>query len=468
MYFNSFSFIIIYPIIFMMYYLIPAQWLRIRNIYLVLVSYALYICWNPSFCAILFCITVLSYFAALILRNNEKRRKYIVFWGIFLILLPLIIIKYSDFLNEIIESLVIIWGVKWELKGLNWIIPIGLSFYTLQAISYLCDVYQKRIEAERDIVAFALFLSFFPTITMGPIARAGDMLPQFKKNKKYFDYEKSVDGLKLLLWGMFLKVAVADRTGLYVDAVMDNYQTYSGSSCFVASCMYSVQIYTDFAGYSLIACGIGKLLGFDIVQNFRRPFFAHSVSDYWTRWHISLSTWLRDYIYIPLGGSREGKIRTYRNIFITFLVSGLWHGANWTYILWGIWHAVCVMVERAINQQRCRYTGGGKLVKILIAFLLVNFSRILFHSSTLADAYGIMSKIFCSFSLENIFLPTYQTISISIFVLANDAIKEFYPHFSHAMNSKHTLIRWTTYVLLLVLILTEGVLDSGRFIYANF
>ena len=468
MYFNSFNFILAYPIIFMMYYLIPSRWLLERNIYLVLASYALYVCWNAAFCFILFGITVVSYFVALALDRTKQRRKNIALGGAFLILLPLVLIKYSGFLFETIEDLLSICRIRFEVKGLNWIIPIGLSFYTLQAISYICDVYKNKIESEKDFTAFALYLSFFPTITMGPITRAGDMLSQFKSQRPSFDYARVVEGLKMILWGMFMKVAVADRAGIYVDAVMGNYQFYTGASCLIGSVMYSIQIYTDFAGYSLIARGLGKTLCFDIIQNFRRPFFAHSVSDYWTRWHISLSTWLRDYIYIPLGGSREGKNKTYRNIFITFLVSGFWHGANLTFILWGMWHAICVMMERALNQQRCRYKVVGKAIKIIIAFFLINFSRILFHSPTVSDAFRIMGKIFSEFFVGDILFPQTITVVLALAVMINDGVKEFKPQLTSAMNSRNALLRWSTYTLLIFLIMTEGILDSAHFIYAAF
>lgn len=218
-----------------------------------------------------------------------------------------------------------------NLSGLNWAIPIGISFFSFQAIGYLVDVYKQRVPMERNFIDYALFVSFFPQIMSGPISRASDLLPQIK-NKRTFNEAKAVQGLKWLLWGMFLKTVMADRLGLYVDSVYNNFQYQSGFSCLVASFMYTMQIYGDFAGYSLMAIGVGRLLGFDLVNNFNHPYFATSITEFWKRWHISLTRWLTTYIYIGLGGNRCSKIRQYWNIMITFLVSGVWHGANWTFI----------------------------------------------------------------------------------------------------------------------------------------
>ena len=239
---------------------------------------------------------------------------------------------------------------------MHWAVPIGISFFSFQAYGYLADVYYRRTDCERNLRDYALFISFFPQIASGPISKAKDLLPQIK-SLKTFDADKATQGLKLLLWGLFLKVVLADRLGLYVDSIYDNYTYQTGFSLFVASLCYSLQIYGDFAGYSLMAIGVAKVLGFDLINNFNRPYFATSITDFWHRWHISLSIWLRDYVYIPLGGSRCSKLRTYWNIFATFLVSGIWHGANWTFIIWGIIHGVAQIAEKALRLQK--YEGGG-------------------------------------------------------------------------------------------------------------
>lgn len=408
----------------------------------------------------------MSYSTALLIEKREGQKLWALRIGILLTLIPLLLFKYYNFFNDAICDVLQSMSISYEHRGLNWAIPVGLSFYTLQAISYMSDVYLEKIKAEKVFMVYALYLSFFPTILMGPINRASQLIPQIKNIRPYFDYSKSVEGLKLMLWGMFMKVVVADRTGLYVDSIY-NYLIYSGSTCFMASIMYTVQIYCDFAGYSLMAMGVGKTMGFEVTNNFRRPFFAHSVSDYWTRWHLSLSSWLRDYIYIPLGGSRAGRLKTYRNIFLTFLVSGLWHGAYWTYILWGLWHALCVMSERFLNQQKCYYGLYGRIVKIVIAFMLVNFSRILFHSPTLLSASEVYGRIF---TLEGgVFAPpSLFVIGAAMLVFVKDMRDEFFPERFCLLDNRRMAVRWCTYVLLVTIIMLEGVLDSGQFIYANF
>lgn len=362
-------------------------------------------------------------------------------------------------------------GLRYELQGLNWAIPIGISFFTFQALGYLFDVYYYRIEAEKDFLSYALFVSFFPSIVAGPINKASLVIPQIRSLRSYFDYPKAVEGLKMLLWGMFMKVVVADRVALYVDTVLPNYNNYTGLSCFVASILYTIQIYADFAGYSLMAIGVGKVLGFELTENFRRPYFAVSVTDFWRRWHISLSTWLKDYVYIPLGGSRCSKARNYWNIFVTFLVSGIWHGANWTFVVWGIWHGVFQIIEKAIGQQKCEYGWLGKTIKIVITFLLVNFAWIFFRMPTLKDACGVIGRIF-DFSLPMtmfIDLPNLPFTIIGVGVLlTKDFRDEYYPHRIPLMQNNILIIRWAAYLSLIMMILLMGVMGSDQFIYASF
>ena len=259
----------------------------------------------------------------------------------------------------------------------------------------MLDVYYGRIKAESNFLDYALFISFFPSILSGPINKASLVLPQIKSLRTYFDYGKAVEGLKMILWGMFMKVVVADRVGLYVDTVLPSYMNYTGVTCFAASIFYTIQIYADFAGYSLMAIGVGKVLGFELTENFRRPYFAVSVTEFWHRWHISLSTWLKDYVYIPLGGSRCSKLRNYWNIFVTFLVSGIWHGANWTFIVWGCMHGVCQIIEKTLGLNKKQSDSGWvKAVRILVTFLIVNFAWLFFRMPTLSDACGVIVRIF--------------------------------------------------------------------------
>ena len=404
--------------------------------------------------------------------EKTERPKLILFLGVFLSLLPLAFFKYFGFVNESIREFLSLFGLNFQLRGLNWAIPVGISFFTFQALGYLWDVYYRRQQAERDFLTYALFVSFFPSILSGPINKASLIIPQLKSLRPYFDYAKAVGGLKLLLWGMFMKVAVADRTALYVDTVLPNYMHYSGLSCLAASLLYSIQIYADFAGYSLMAIGVGKVLGFELAENFRRPYFAVSITEFWHRWHISLSTWLRDYVYIPLGGSRCSRLRNYWNIFVTFLVSGVWHGANWTFILWGCMHGICQIVEKATGQQKCDNSRLVRGFRILVTFLLVNFAWIFFRMPTVKDACGVVARIFNPMLPMHLFIDhdalKYGTLPL-LLLIAKDSLDEFFPSRKfHLLNSRHRWVRWSSYLVLLIMILLFGVFGTDQFIYANF
>jgi alginate O-acetyltransferase complex protein AlgI len=263
-------------------------------------------------------------------------------------------------------------GITIGLPGLNWAMPLGISFFTLQAIGYLADVYLKRVSAEHNWWDYMLFISFFPQIASGPISKASDLLPQIKAERK-FSYGQAIQGLKWILWGMFMKVVVADTLGLQVDVIYGNYQNYGGQMCLMAALFYSFQLYCDFAGYSFMAIGVGELLGFELINNFRRPYFSVSVTDFWRRWHISLSTWLKDYIYIPLGGNHCSKACNYLNIFITFVVSGFWHGANWTFIAWGGLHGLFQVMEKSLGLRNAPNNVFLKIIRIFISFTIIIF-----------------------------------------------------------------------------------------------
>lgn len=467
MVYNSYNFLVIFPLIFLLYYLIPAKYNRTRTLFLLVVSYSLYMSWNPLLILVLGGVTFVSYSAGIYIDKGKGKKVYLVV-GIILSLQPLLIFKYFNFFSESLYDLLFTIGITYEQKGLNWAIPVGLSFYTLQAISYMSDVYQKKIKVESDYLIYALYLSFFPTILMGPINRASQLLPQLKTIRPYFDYPKAVEGLRLLLWGMFMKVVIADRSGIYVDTIYENYQIYSGSTCFVASIMYSIQIYCDFAGYSLMAMGVGKILGLEIMENFRRPYFSSTVSEFWKRWHISLSLWLRDYIYILLGGSRDGKIKTCRNLLITFFVSGLWHGANWTFILWGGVHAVWMIIERVLKVFKIGPDNMSHTIKILFTFFFVDLAWILFRSPSIYVANAFYHKIFAFDNMTALYSPSTITVLLILIVLIKEILDECYPNKIRLLDSKMLFVRWTTYISLISLIMLEGVLDSGNFIYASF
>lgn len=356
------------------------------------------------------------------------------------------------------------------MPGLNWAVPVGISFFTFQAVGYMLDVYHGRVKVEKNLLDYLLYVSFFPQVTSGPISTAEDLMPQIKTTHR-FDYEQGKQGLKYLLWGMFIKLVIADRLGLFVDTVYTNYVHYNGTTCFIASIFYTLQIYCDFAGYSLMAIGIARTLGFNLIDNFRRPYLATSITDFWKRWHISLTRWLTRQVYIPLGGSRCSKARTYWNIFVTFLVSGIWHGANWTFIVWGVMHGLFQIVEKALGWQK--YEGNNLVVKgirIVVTFLLVNFAWIFFRMPDIASAGTVVGQIFTNigvpdFSGLDIFSKLILLVGVVV-LLFKDVKDEFLSTKFNFLNKG--FFRWSIYVVLFVMILTLGVLDSGQFIYVNF
>lgn len=483
MIFNSFNFIVLFPLIFLLYYVIPAKYQKARNLFLLIVSYALYIMWKPAFVLVLLGVTIMTYWGGHLLDISDaektkycdrRHRKRLVMLLAFLALLPLLVFKYYNFLNDSISAGLATIGIQTSLPGLNWAVPIGISFFSFQAVGYLLDVYHGRIRAELNFLDYALFVSFFPSIISGPINKASLVLPQLKNLRKYFDYNKTVDGLKMILWGMFMKVVVADRVALYVDTVFPNYANYSGITCIIASIFYSIQIYADFAGYSLMAIGVGKTLGFELTENFRRPYFSISVTEFWRRWHISLSTWLKDYIYIPLGGSRCSRLRNYWNIFITFLVSGIWHGANWTFIVWGCLHGVFQIVEKALGFQKCEGNNWFvRITRIGITFILINFAWIFFRMPSVTDAIGIISRMI------NVHAPlsvAFQELEFNklLFILGflllflKDLRDEFFPDRFLLFENKSIIIRWCSYIVIISTILMAGVFGADQFIYASF
>lgn len=473
MLFNSFNFWIIFPFIFLFFWIIPSRQQLTKKIFLITISYLLYINWDAAYSLILLGITLITFYGAKIISNTPTIHKRHILIALFttLAFLPLLIFKYYNFIITSVTQILTDIGFRFELPGLNWAIPIGISFFSFQAIGYLLDVYHNRIKAEHNIIDYTLFVSFFPQITSGPISKAEDLIPQLK-NLKPFEYAKAASGLKFLLWGMFLKVVVADRLGIFVNTVYENYQFYSGIDCFIASVFYSIQIYGDFAGYSLMTLGIAKCLGIDLINNFERPYLATSITSFWKRWHISLTQWLTRQIYIPLGGSRTSKIKTYRNILITFIVSGIWHGANWTFIIWGAFHGIIQIIEKALSIQK--ETHKNKLIaiiRIIITFLLVNFAWIIFRIPSIDETWDIITKIFTSFSgdiLANTNNSDKLLMLTGILILLIKEITEEFFNGEKLWSRINFGGRFIIYTILFIMIISIGVLDSGQFIYVSF
>ena len=432
--------------------------------------------WNPVFALVLLGVTFVTYWGGQVLDCRGKseelkvRRKKLVWCFALLGVLPLLVFKYYNFINDsLIDGLAAI-GLKFAIPGLNWAIPVGISFFTFQAVGYMLDVYYGRVKAEKSLLDYMLFVSFFPQVTSGPISTAEDLMPQIKATH-IFDYEQGKQGLKQLLWGMFIKLVIADRLGLFVDTVYANYVHYSGAICFVASVFYTLQIYCDFAGYSLMAIGIARTLGYNLIDNFRRPYLAVSITDFWKRWHISLTRWLTRQVYIPLGGSRCSKPRTYWNIFLTFLVSGIWHGANWTFIFWGVMHGVLQIIEKALGWQK--YEGHNwvvKTVRIIVTFLLVNIAWIFFRMPNIGDAFTMLEQMVTNAGapdISDLGASPAMMIIIGLALLAfKDLHDEFFPQ--HLAFWDYKVVRWVVYIALFCMILNFGVLDGGSFIYVSF
>lgn len=473
MIFNSFSFLWLCPLIIFCYYLLNSLFQRkyeeIGNFFLIAISYYVYMRWEPLAGFILLYITFITYIFAIIIRRN-KGRKLLLWLGVTMALIPLFCFKYLGFVNDLIGELINGLGGTYSVHVSSFLMPLGLSFFTLQALGYMLDVYYERIEVETNWWHYVLFVSFFPQIASGPINKAIDLLPQIKRCRK-FKTNQFIQGLKWILWGMFLKVVLADRIGIYVDSIFNNYLYMSGLSCLVASVLYSFQIYGDFAGYSFMALGVGELFGFELVNNFKRPYLSSSVTEFWHRWHISLSIWLKDYIYIPLGGSRCSRLRNYWNIIITFLVSGIWHGANITYILWGLLHGIYQIIEKMFSLHKRESYGIIRVLRILATFILVTFAWIFFRMPTLSDGFYVIARLFTNrdFSLATITpsMALYVMMAL-IIVIIKDLMDEFMDKQYTFFHHKWGVIRWFAYVTLVFLILSCGVFDAGQFIYVSF
>lgn len=469
MLFNSFKFLLIFPLIFAIHWAIPAKYNQWRKLFLILVSYVLYMNFKPAFALVLLGVTLVTYGGGYLLDAQQvtNKRKRIVWLFAFLGLLPLLVFKYYNFINNSLTEGLAAIGLQFAMPGLNWAVPVGISFFTFQAVGYMLDVYHERIKAEKNLIDYLLFVSFFPQIASGPISKAEELLPQIKK-ERIFNYDQAVSGLKYLLWGMFLKVVLADRAGIYVDTVFGAYDKFSGVGCALASVLYSIQIYADFAGYSLMAVGVGKVLGFDLINNFRRPYFAASVTEFWKRWHISLTRWLTYQVYIPLGGSRCSKARNYWNIFVTFMVSGIWHGANWTFIVWGCMHGVFQIVEKAFGWNKKESKGVVKALRVLVTFVVVTLAWVVFRSPSIGDAFGLMARYFTSAGKGLADIQTLAYIVVAIIpLLLLEFGKEVFPVVYDTISGVR-VIRWAAYLAVFAMIVLLGVHDGSSFIYVSF
>lgn len=473
MLFNSIQFILFFPVVVLIYYILRTK--KSRNLFLLIASYYFYMNWNPIYVFLILFSTISTFCCSLFIEKNRgnKYARAVLILNLVVNLAILFVFKYYNFINESVFSLLKSFGLRWSVPNLKFLLPVGISFYTFQAIGYSIDVYRGRLGAEHNIITYALFVSFFPQLVAGPIERANNLLPQFH-TKHVFDEKKVTDGLKLMLWGFFMKVCVADRLGTYVDPIYDNVENYGGCSLLIATVLFAFQIYCDFCGYSLIAIGSAKCMGFSLMDNFRRPYLSISVKEFWKRWHISLSTWFMDYVYIPLGGNRVPLLRNLFNLLVTFLISGLWHGANWTFVIWGGIHGMYLIIEKLFTKfvKTEQYeTWPARILKVIWCFSSVSFAWIFFRADNIPNAVTIIHRIFMDFQLENINIGKGNMFILSLVMLAvlivKDVLDEYLPGKLSLFSNKHRSVRWFTYYLIIAMILVMAT-PSQNFIYFQF
>ena len=465
MLFNSLHFLLFFPVVCILYFLIPARHTQWRNGLLLVASYYFYMNWEPIYALLLLGSTLTTFFAAIGIEKHHAYKRVYLTLSIILNLSILFIFKYYNFITASISELLTVCGIDMYLPSLHVLLPVGISFYIFQSLGYSIDVYRGDTPVEKNLLTYALFVSFFPQLVAGPIERSGRLLPQFKQphDLQYINLKR---GIEMMVWGYFVKLVIADRCGMYVDAVFNNIAQHNGGSYLLASLLFPFQIYGDFCGYSLIAIGTARILGFRLMENFHRPYLSSSVGGFWHRWHISLSTWFKDYVYIPLGGNRVGKFRTYVNLFVTFLVSGIWHGANWTFFLWGGIHGLTLCLEKALRIGKQQYTGFRKFAHWSVTFVIVCFAWIFFRANTITDAITVIWGIFTNFGTP--FVNTIVFIALAIF-LPILFIKEFVQeHHLFSTITRNSIFRLVSVVLLICLILLFGVLEGDKFIYFQF
>ncbi len=479
MLFNSISFVIFFPIVLLAYFLMPVKF---RKIWLLITNYFYYMCQGPVYALLLLYSTITTYGAGLLtgrFRDNEKAKKCTLFGAVVLNLGILFYFKYFNFFMDNI-------GID---PGFRVILPVGISFYVFQVIGYIADVYRGKIEPEKDPVRYALFVSFFPQILAGPIGRAPELLPQFDEVHE-FDYDRVRHGMLRMLWGYFMKLVIASRLSIAVELIFENYASCSGWQLLLGAAAYSVQIYCDFASYSILALGTAEILGFRLIENFHQPFLAVSLVDLWRRWHISLMNWFRDYVYIPLGGSRKGTVRKHLNTLIVFTLSGLWHGAAWTYVLWGFLSGVLQIIGTLTKPLRLRIAemspwksdiahGIHVFYQRVVTFLLFTFTVVFFKAPDIPTALGIIRGVFTDMHVSDILsrqifqiglgVKNLAIVAVMMAVLfAVDSINEKTGDAAQVLLSKKWYIRWVVYYFFVIMILCSANIGAAQFIYFNF
>lgn len=467
MLFNSLEFILFLFIVFISYWFITTKNSRLQNILILIASYVFYGWWDWRFLILIAFSTSIDFICGLKIQKSDTPKIYL--WISILTNLGLLCyFKYANFfITSFIDSFSFL-GVSLNEFSLSIILPVGISFYTFQTMSYSIDVYKKKIVATEDLISFAAFVSFFPQLVAGPIERASHLLPQFKKERT-FNRAQIYDGLKQMLWGILKKVVIADNCAQYVNIIFENADSMSSSTLLLGLFFFSIQIYCDFSGYSDIAIGVARLLGFNLMQNFSYPYFSRNISEFWKRWHISLSSWFKDYVYIPLGGNKGSRLKTYRNIALVFLISGLWHGANWTFIVWGGIHAVLLICFSVFNHNSTIRI--SHFFSIISTFSLVCLSWVFFRAEALPQALNYLSRIFTTSLWVSPELPhSYiRTLGLVILFISMEWLsKETHYTLEKLFSNQPRLIRWMLYSVVLLIIGLYMKTEETPFIYFQF
>jgi D-alanyl-lipoteichoic acid acyltransferase DltB (MBOAT superfamily) len=470
---TSFTYLCFFLAVFMLHWTLFSKNRHFQNALLLAASLAFYALWDWRFLGLLLFSIVSTFLIgnSISRSDNRKKKGLLLFIALLLNLGVLFVFKYYNFFVTAFIDLFSTFGVSLKASTLKIILPVGISFFTFSSLTYCLDIFKGTVQPTKDFLAYCTFIAFFPSLLSGPINRASKQLPQFLE-KRQFSYETAATAARAILWGAFIKLCIADRLGVYVDAVYDNLTKHNGTTLFMTQVLYSIQIYTDFAGYSLIAIGSGKLLGIDLPENFRRPYLSKTVTEFWRRWHISLTSWFRDYVYFPLGGSKVRKSRWILNILIVFAVSGLWHGAAYAFIVWGLLHGIIMIIERLLYGKNLKTIKDSfslsNLIRIIITFNIVSMIWIFFRLESVNDTVYVISRIFSDPGKPFFDTLTLLIAFISIGILLVKEMTDEYGWRIKLLENKNIVIRYASYVFLICFILLFGELDGSSFIYFKF
>ena len=482
MLFNSIDFAIFLPIVFIIHWFIVKDNLKLQNLLIVVASYVFYGWWDWKFLSLILFSTVVDFtIGRQIFKEKTERKRKILLWASIIINLGLLIFfKYHNFFLDNFKTAFTLFGETLNTRSLNIILPVGISFYTFQTLSYTIDIYRKKLRPTNDFIIFSAFVSFFPQLVAGPIERATNLLPQFYV-KRVFDNKKAVDGMRQILWGLFKKMVIADNCSGFVNLIFDNPENHSGSTLFLGAVLFAFQIYGDFSGYSDIAIGTSRLFGFNLMKNFSFPYFSRDFAEFWRRWHISLSTWFRDYVYIPLGGSKVNKRTAIRNTFIIFIVSGFWHGPNWTFIIWGLLNAIYFLPLLLTNNNRknIETIAKGKIfpslkeaLMVLSTFSFTTLAWVFFRAENIEKASLYLSGIFSAsfFTIPKLLTPKPEMIYVMMNIVVLIIVEWLQRDKEHGLSIQrlNTNLRGLIYFIVILIIITFGHFGNNEFIYFQF